>query len=65
MRTFQEATEAVETYSPAEEAFNSRRRSIGLVLGPVAFLALLLAPLPLPPPAQGVAGSRSRRNTAQ
>ena len=55
MRTFQEATEAVETYSPAEEAFNSRRRSIGLVLGPVAFLALLLAPLPLPPPAQGVA----------
>jgi sodium-dependent dicarboxylate transporter 2/3/5 len=55
MRTFQEATEAVETYSPAEEAFNSRRRSIGLVLGPIAFLALLLAPLPLPWPAQGVA----------
>jgi sodium-dependent dicarboxylate transporter 2/3/5 len=55
MRTFHEATEAVETYSPAEEAFNARRRTIGLFLGPLVFLALLLAPLPLPAPAHRVA----------
>jgi solute carrier family 13 (sodium-dependent dicarboxylate transporter), member 2/3/5 len=55
MRTFHEATEAVETYSPAEEAFNARRRTVGLFLGPIAFLALLFAPLPLAAPAHGVA----------
>jgi sodium-dependent dicarboxylate transporter 2/3/5 len=47
MRTLQEAYEAVETYSPAEEQFNRRRRTTGLLLAPVAFLALLVAPLPL------------------
>src|SRR5688572_3975316 len=55
MRTFHGATEAVETYSPAEEAFNTRRRTIGLFLGPTVFLALLFAPLPLPDPAHRVA----------
>jgi sodium-dependent dicarboxylate transporter 2/3/5 len=55
MRTFHGATEAVETYSPAEEAFNTRRRTIGLFLGPAVFLALLFAPLPLPDPAHRVA----------
>ncbi|MET0509546.1 MAG: SLC13 family permease, partial [Burkholderiaceae bacterium] len=55
MRTFHGATEAVETYSPAEEAFNTRRRTIGLFLGPAVFLALLFAPIPLPDPAHRVA----------
>jgi solute carrier family 13 (sodium-dependent dicarboxylate transporter), member 2/3/5 len=55
MRTFQEAVEAVETYSPAEEVFNARRRTIGLFVSPLVFLLLLAAPLPLPPPAHRVA----------
>jgi len=55
MRTFHGATEAVETYSPAEEAFNLRRRTIGLFVGPAVFLILLLAPLPLEGPAHRVA----------
>ena len=46
MRTFHSAIEAVETYSPAEEAFNTRRRTIGLFLGPIVCIALLIAPLP-------------------
>ena len=55
MRTFHSAIEAVETYSPAEEAFNTRRRTIGLFAGPIVCVALLIAPLPLPPPAHRVA----------
>src|SRR5918995_6030259 len=55
MRTFHRAIEAVETYSPAEEAFNTRRRTIGLFLGPIVCVGLLIAPLPLPPPAHRVA----------
>ena len=55
MRTFHEANEAVETYSPAEEQFNSRRRTVGLFLGPLVFLTLLLAPLPIPLPAHRMA----------
>ena len=51
MRTFHRALEAVETYSPAEEQFNARRRAVGLVVGPLVFLVLLVAPLPLPAPA--------------
>jgi sodium-dependent dicarboxylate transporter 2/3/5 len=47
MRTFHTAIEAVETYSPAEEAFNNKRRTIGLFAGPLVCVALLLAPLPL------------------
>lgn len=34
-----------ETYSPAEELFNRRRRTAGLVLGPVLAVALLLLPM--------------------
>lgn len=45
MRTVQEAFEAAETYSPAEEQFNRRRRTVGLVLAPIVFLVLLLLPL--------------------
>jgi sodium-dependent dicarboxylate transporter 2/3/5 len=45
MRTLQEAFESVETYSPAEELFNRRRRSVGLVLAPLVFGLVLLLPL--------------------
>jgi sodium-dependent dicarboxylate transporter 2/3/5 len=51
MRRYHEAAEAVEVYSPAEEQFNRRRRTIGLFAGPALFLILLFAPLPLPRPA--------------
>jgi sodium-dependent dicarboxylate transporter 2/3/5 len=46
MRTRHEASASVETYSPAEERFNRQRRTWGLVLGPLACLAVLLSPLP-------------------
>ena len=55
MRTLHEAIGAVETYSPAEEAFNRRRRTWGLVLGPAALLAVWIAPLALPAPAHRLA----------
>ena len=55
MRTFHEANEAVETYSPAEEQFNMRRRTVGLFLGPAVLVALLVAPLPIPAPAHRLA----------
>jgi solute carrier family 13 (sodium-dependent dicarboxylate transporter), member 2/3/5 len=55
MRTFHDAIEAVETYSPAEEQFNARRRTVGLFLGPAVLLALWAAPLPLPAPAHRLA----------
>ena len=45
MRTLQEALGEVETYSPAEERLNRRRRTIGLVLGPIAYIAVLWLPL--------------------
>jgi sodium-dependent dicarboxylate transporter 2/3/5 len=48
VRKVHEATVSTETYSPAEELFNRRRRTIGLFLGPAVLLALLIAPLPLP-----------------
>ena len=55
MRTFHSAVEAVETYSPAEEAFNLRRRTFGLFAGPLVCIALLIAPLPLAAPAHRIA----------
>jgi sodium-dependent dicarboxylate transporter 2/3/5 len=55
MRTFHEALEAVETYSPAEEQFNARRRTVGFFLGPALLVVLLLAPLPLGAPAHRLA----------
>jgi sodium-dependent dicarboxylate transporter 2/3/5 len=55
MRTFHDAVDAVETYSPAEEQFNHRRRTIGLFLGPAVLIALLIAPLPVPLPAHRLA----------
>ena len=56
MRTHPDAREAIETYSPAEERFNARRQRIGLILGPLVFLILLVAPLPVPAPAHRLAG---------
>jgi len=46
VRSYHEATAAVESYSPAEERFNRRRRTVGLVLGPILFVTLLAAPMP-------------------
>ena len=43
-----------EAYSPAEETFNRRRQTFGLVAGPLVALAVLLMPTALPPPAQRV-----------
>jgi solute carrier family 13 (sodium-dependent dicarboxylate transporter), member 2/3/5 len=48
LQTFNQALEAVESYSPAEEQFNRRRRTLGLALGPLVLAAVLVAPLPLP-----------------
>jgi len=55
MRTFHQALDAVEVYSPAEEQFNRRRRTTGFVLGPITLIAMLLAPLPLAPAAHRMA----------
>ena len=45
IRNRQEAVEAVETYSPAEQQFNQRRKTIGLFVAPVLFLLMLALPL--------------------
>jgi solute carrier family 13 (sodium-dependent dicarboxylate transporter), member 2/3/5 len=42
-------------YSPAEELFNRRRRTVGLIAGPALLLVLLVAPLPIPAPAHRLA----------
>ena len=55
MRSLHEAGEAVETYSPAEELFNRRRRTVGLIGGPLALLVLLAAPIPIAAPAHRLA----------
>jgi sodium-dependent dicarboxylate transporter 2/3/5 len=55
MRKLHEPGGTVETYSPAEEQFNRRRRSVGLVLGPIALVVLVLAPLPIAAPAHRLA----------
>jgi solute carrier family 13 (sodium-dependent dicarboxylate transporter), member 2/3/5 len=54
-RRAHEATSTVEVYSPAEELFNRRRRTVGLFAGPIALVALLLLPLPLAPAAHKLA----------
>jgi sodium-dependent dicarboxylate transporter 2/3/5 len=55
MRRLHEAAGSTETYSPAEELFNRRRRTVGLFLGPLVFLVLTFAPLPLARPAHQLA----------
>jgi sodium-dependent dicarboxylate transporter 2/3/5 len=56
MRRIHEAAAAIETYSPAEEQFNRRRRAIGRTLGPILFFLILVWPMPdLPAPAHRLA----------
>ena len=55
MRRADEAVDSMEVYSPAEEQFNRRRRTVGLFLGPALLVALLVAPLPLAAPAHRLA----------
>ena len=45
IRNRQQAVDAVETYSPAEQQFNLRRKTIGLFLAPILFVVMLLLPL--------------------
>jgi solute carrier family 13 (sodium-dependent dicarboxylate transporter), member 2/3/5 len=46
MRTRFDALGAAETYSPADELINRRRRTVGLFLSPVVFAAVLALPMP-------------------
>jgi solute carrier family 13 (sodium-dependent dicarboxylate transporter), member 2/3/5 len=46
MRRLHEAIGAVETYSPAEERFNRRRRTAGLFAAPAVLLLVLALPMP-------------------
>ena len=55
MRSFNQAIEAAEVYSPAEEQFNRRRRTVGLFLAPAVMAAIWLSPLPLDSTAQRMA----------
>src|SRR3712207_9399378 len=45
--TYRTLDEQREVLTPAEERFEKARQTIGLVLGPVAFLIMYFAPLPL------------------
>jgi solute carrier family 13 (sodium-dependent dicarboxylate transporter), member 2/3/5 len=51
MRSLHEAVGTGESYSPAEELFNRRRRTLGLIGGPLVLLVLLAAPLSISGPA--------------
>ena len=56
VRNRQQAVEVVETYSPAEQQFNRRRKTLGLVLAPVLFCIVLAVPAEtLSPPAHRLA----------
>lgn len=55
MQTFHGAAAAAETYSPAEEQFNRRRRTVGTLLAPVVFFGLWFAPFGLADDAQTMA----------
>jgi solute carrier family 13 (sodium-dependent dicarboxylate transporter), member 2/3/5 len=46
IRNRQQAVEAVETYSPAEQQFNQRRKTLGLFVAPLLFLAMIALPMP-------------------
>ncbi len=45
IRSQEEAIESTETYSAAEQQFNRRRHTLGLVLGPAVFLLVLGLPM--------------------
>ena len=55
MQSFHQAREVAEVYSPAEEAFNRRRRTVGLFLAPAIFILIWSLPLDLPAPAHRMA----------
>ena len=55
MRRQHEPSGALETYSPAEEQFNRRRRTFGLLAGPALCILILVMPLGLPRPAHHLA----------
>jgi solute carrier family 13 (sodium-dependent dicarboxylate transporter), member 2/3/5 len=55
VRSFNQAIETAEVYSPAEERFNRRRRTVGLFLAPAVMAAIWAAPLPLAIPAHRMA----------
>jgi sodium-dependent dicarboxylate transporter 2/3/5 len=55
VRTPHEAIGAVESYSPAEEQFNRRRRTWGLALAPLVFLLVWMLPLDVEPAAHRMA----------
>jgi sodium-dependent dicarboxylate transporter 2/3/5 len=46
MRRFHDDTVAIEDYSPAEDRFNRRRRTAGLIIAPALFFLVLLLPFP-------------------
>jgi sodium-dependent dicarboxylate transporter 2/3/5 len=53
--TYRTLDEQREVLSPAEERFEKARQTIGLFLGPVAFLVVYLLPTGLPPAQQTLA----------
>jgi sodium-dependent dicarboxylate transporter 2/3/5 len=55
MRQSHNASGATETYSPAEELFNRRRRTVGLFAGPAILVLLLALPMGLAAPAHKLA----------
>ena len=55
LRKLHEAAGSTEVYSPAEERFNRRRRTIGLFAAPAVLLLLLAIPMGVPAPAQRLA----------
>lgn len=55
IRTRHQAVDVIETYSPAEQRFNRRRKTLGLVAGPIGFLLVFAAPTALAPAAHTLA----------
>jgi sodium-dependent dicarboxylate transporter 2/3/5 len=55
LRRHHEAASSTEAYSPAEERFNRRRRTIGLFAAPAVLLLLLAVPMELSAPAHRLA----------
>ena len=55
LRRTHEPASALESFSPAEEQFNRRRRAAGLILGPLVCLLVLFYPLGVPEPAHRLA----------
>ncbi len=55
MQSFHQAHEVAEVYSPAEAAFNRKRRTVGLFLAPAIFFLIWSLPLNVPPQAHRMA----------